>query len=139
MKIRYYIDPETEQPHIYNHGVNEYEVEDVLRKPGEDRPGREGSRVSIGRTKNGRYLRVIYVPDKEKIKMTRQSKFPTGWDEKRVKRVLEHYETQSEDEAVAEDEAAYEDTNQTFMEIPNELIPVVRELIAKKTELTPNV
>jgi hypothetical protein len=71
--------------------------------------------------------------------MTRQSKFPTGWDEKRVKLVLEHYETQSEDEAVAEDEAAYEDTNQTFMEIPNELIPVVRELIAKKTELTPNV
>ena len=51
MKIRYYIDPETEQPHIYNHGVNEYEVEDVLRKPGEDRPGREGSRVSIGKTK----------------------------------------------------------------------------------------
>jgi hypothetical protein len=39
------------------------EVEDVLRKPGEDRPGREGSRVSIGRTKSGRYLRVIYVPD----------------------------------------------------------------------------
>jgi len=73
------------------------------------------------------------------MKMTRQSKFPTGWDEKRVKRVLEHYETQSEDEAVAEDKAAYEDTNQTFMEIPNELIPVVRELIAKKTELTPNV
>ena len=71
--------------------------------------------------------------------MTRQSKFPKGWDEKRVKRVLEHYETQSEDEAVAEDEAAYEDTNQTFMEIPNELVPVVRELIAKKTELTPNV
>ena len=74
--------------------------------------------------------------NKEKIKMTRQSKFPTGWDEKRVKRVLEHYETQSEDEAVAEDEAAYEDTNQTFMEIPNELVPVVREFIAKKTELT---
>jgi len=71
--------------------------------------------------------------------MTKQSKFPTGWDEKRVKRVLEHYETQSEDEAVTEDEAAYEDTNQTFMEIPNELIPVVRELIAKKTELTPNI
>lgn len=71
--------------------------------------------------------------------MTRQTKFPKGWDEKRVKRVLEHYEAQSEDEAVAEDEAAYEDTNQTFMEIPNELIPVVRGLIAKKTELTPNV
>ena len=71
--------------------------------------------------------------------MTRQSKFPAGWDEKRVKRVLELYESQSEDEAVAEAEAAYEDSNQTFMEIPNELIPVVRELIAKKTGLTPNV
>ena len=47
MKIRYYIDPEIKQPHIYNHGVSEDEVEDVLRKPGEDRPGREGSRVSI--------------------------------------------------------------------------------------------
>ena len=35
MKIRYYIDPETKQPHIYNHGVNEDEVEDVLRKPGD--------------------------------------------------------------------------------------------------------
>ncbi len=71
--------------------------------------------------------------------MTKQSKFPPGWDENRVKRVLEHYESQSEDEAVAEDEAAYEDIDQTFIEIPNELIPVVRELIAKKTELTPNV
>jgi hypothetical protein len=64
--------------------------------------------------------------------MTKQSKFPTGWDEERVKRVLEHYESQSEDEAVAEDEAAYEDPSQTFMEIPNDLVPVVRELLAKK-------
>ncbi len=35
--------------------------------------------------------------------------FPPGWDEERVRRVLEHYEAQSEEEAVAEDEAAYED------------------------------
>ena len=47
--------------------------------------------------------------------------------------------TQSEYEAFAEGEAAYEDPNQTFMEIPNELVPVVRELIAKKTALTSNV
>jgi hypothetical protein len=63
MQIRFYIDPETEQPHIYNHGVRKDEVEDVLRKPGEDRPGNEGSRVAIGKTGAGRYLRVIYVPD----------------------------------------------------------------------------
>ena len=63
MNIRYYIDPETELPHIYRHDVEETEVEDVLSTPGEDRLGREGSRVAIGRTSEGRYLRVIYVPD----------------------------------------------------------------------------
>jgi len=65
MNIRFYIDPETQLPHIYQHGVDESEVEDVLRKPGEDRQGWEGSRVAIGQTNNGRYLRVIYVPDPE--------------------------------------------------------------------------
>ena len=62
----------------------------------------------------------------------KQSKFPPGWDEKRVNEVLTHYETQTEEEAVAEDEAAFEDSSQTFMEIPNELVPKVRELIAKR-------
>ena len=64
--------------------------------------------------------------------MTKKTNYPKGWDEARVKRVIEHYESQSEEEALAEDEAAYEDLNQTFIEVPNELIPEVRELIAKK-------
>jgi hypothetical protein len=63
MKIRFYLDPTTGQPHTREHGVDESEVEDVLEEPGEDRPGREGSRVAIGQTRAGRYLRVIYVPD----------------------------------------------------------------------------
>jgi hypothetical protein len=37
----------------------------VLLSPGEDRLGREDSRVVIGKTRAGRYLRVIYVPDPE--------------------------------------------------------------------------
>jgi hypothetical protein len=61
----------------------------------------------------------------------KQSKFPRGWDEKRVKAVIEHYETQSEEESVAEDEAAFEASDQTVMEIPSKLVPLVRELIAK--------
>jgi uncharacterized DUF497 family protein len=65
MNIRYYFDPGTGQPHIYNHGVDEEEVEDVLDGPGEDRPGHEGSRIAVGQTRGGRYLRVIYVPDPE--------------------------------------------------------------------------
>ena len=63
--VRYYIDPETGSPHIHNHDVVEDEVEEVLASPGEDRQGEEGSRVAIGQTEAGRYLRVIYVPDPE--------------------------------------------------------------------------
>lgn len=59
------------------------------------------------------------------------SKFPPGWDEKRVQAVLDHYESQTEEEALAEDEAAYEQGGQTTMEIPSDLVPKVRELIAK--------
>ena len=65
MRVRYYIDPETELPHVYRHNVSEQEVEEVLRRPGEDRPGRQGSRIAIGQTTDGRYLRVVYVPDPE--------------------------------------------------------------------------
>jgi hypothetical protein len=65
VRIRFYVDPESSLPHIRRHGVSEVEVLEVLERPGEDRPGREGSRVAIGRTRVGRYLRVIYVPDPE--------------------------------------------------------------------------
>jgi hypothetical protein len=60
-----------------------------------------------------------------------QSKFPEGWDEERVRRVLAHYDTQTEDEGVAEDEAAMAPP-QTVMDIPHDLVPKVRELIAKR-------
>ena len=60
-----------------------------------------------------------------------KNKFPPEWDERRVQRVLAHYESQSEEEAVAEDEAAYEDEGQTIMGIPKELVPKVRDLIAQ--------
>ena len=65
MRIRLYLDPDTNEPHIQDHGVEEQEVREVLLRPLEDRPGREGSRVAVGQTAGGRYLRVIYVPDPE--------------------------------------------------------------------------
>ena len=64
--------------------------------------------------------------------MTEKSRFPKGWDEARVKRVIEHYESQTDEEGVAEDEAATEAEQQTLMEVPNDLVPAVRELIAKR-------
>ena len=63
MTVRFYIDPATAQPHIYDHSVVEEEVEDVLARPMEDRAGRDGARIALGQTEAGRYLRVIYVPD----------------------------------------------------------------------------
>ena len=63
--------------------------------------------------------------------MKRQSQFPPGWDEARVRRVLEHYESQTDEEAVAEDEASFDTTTHTAMEVPVELVPAVRELIEK--------
>ena len=62
----------------------------------------------------------------------KRANFPEGWDEERVRRVLEHYDKQSDEEAVAEDEASYESTTHTAMEIPVELVPQVRELLAKR-------
>jgi hypothetical protein len=56
--------------------------------------------------------------------------FPPGWDEERVRRVLAHYETQTEDEAVDEDERAFE-KGQTVIEVPAELMPVIREVLAQ--------
>lgn len=66
MRARLYIDPATGSPHIYGHDVDEDEVIQVLKRPDEDRNGREGSRLALGQTDSGRYLRVIYVPDVER-------------------------------------------------------------------------
>lgn len=48
MDFRYSLDPETGQPHIYDHGINEAEVEWVLSRPGEDGPSTGGARQSVG-------------------------------------------------------------------------------------------
>lgn len=63
--------------------------------------------------------------------MRKATEFPPGWDAERVRQVLSHYERQTDEQAVAEDEAAYESTTHTAMEVPVELVPAVRSLLAK--------
>jgi hypothetical protein len=157
VRLRYFVDPETGEPHIWNHAVSEDEVEAILRAPGEDRRGSNDSRAAIGRTPSGRYLRVIYVRDPapesffiDCLRASRQTaygihsaqakeeaimpknEFPPGWDERRVRELIAHYEGQSEEEAVAEDEAAFERQSTSMVEVPNELLPAVRELLSKR-------
>ena len=62
-----------------------------------------------------------------------EEKFPPGWDAARVKRLIDRYENMDEDELLAEDEAAREAEGQTIMIVPTELVPAIRELIARKT------
>lgn len=64
--LRFYIDPQTEEPHIYNHDVTEEEVEEVLARPADDFPGRNNSRLALGVTSSGRHLQVVYVPDPDR-------------------------------------------------------------------------
>jgi hypothetical protein len=136
--VRFYIDPATEQPHIYGHSVLEEEVEDVLARPMEDssrsrrlsdraRPNRGGlvpasdlragphPRVGVChygvRTRREGQEGVATAPDAIIPEtMKKQNRFPPGWNDARVRRVLAHYEAQSDTEAVAEDEAAYRST-----------------------------
>ena len=63
----------------------------------------------------------------------RKQTFPPGWDEARVRRLIAHYEQMGEEEQVAEDEAAQEAQGQTLMVIPTDLVPAVRDLIARRT------
>lgn len=63
--FRFYIDPETGEPHIYRHGVTEEEAEEVLLHSEDDFPGRRDSRIALGATSRGRYLQVVYLPEPE--------------------------------------------------------------------------
>jgi len=61
--------------------------------------------------------------------MGRRNEYPKGWTEARIRRVIEHYDSQTDEEAAAEIEAGLA---RTTMEVPIALVPVVRKLIAKR-------
>ena len=67
----------------------------------------------------------------EKKEIMTENTFPPGWDDKSVKQLITHYEKQTEDEAVEEDEAVFSRSKFTVVEVPKELLPAIRELIAK--------
>jgi hypothetical protein len=63
--------------------------------------------------------------------MKTSRRFPNGWNEERVRQLLEHYESQTDEESVAEDEAAFEAPRDTTMTVPVDLVPAVRDLISR--------
>ena len=63
MDLRFWNDPESGLPHIYDHGVSEDEVYEVLHGRGEEFPGDDRSQIRLGQTAAGRYPQVVFVPD----------------------------------------------------------------------------
>jgi hypothetical protein len=66
MDLRFHIDSETGEPHLFEHGVTEEEVRQVLAGRGDDFRGKRRARIRFGQTLDGRYLKVIYVPDADR-------------------------------------------------------------------------
>jgi hypothetical protein len=64
----------------------------------------------------------------------KQARFPPGWNQERVESVLQHYEQQSEEQAVTEDDELFKLPEQTVMEVPTSLVAAVRELIARHNQ-----
>jgi hypothetical protein len=61
---------------------------------------------------------------------TIEQHFPPGWDEDRVKRLIAHYDSLTEEEQVAEDEAAVgKQQGQTVITVPDTLLPAIRQLL----------
>jgi hypothetical protein len=71
MVIRFFIDPDTELPHIFQHHVSVEEVVELFRNYHltEGSRRREGAekapRIALGRTNAGRYMKIVFSPDEE--------------------------------------------------------------------------
>ena len=63
--------------------------------------------------------------------MSARQKYPHGWDVARIKKVLDYYENQTDEEAAAEIEEAMNSPHLTAMQIPVNLVPAVRRLLAR--------
>jgi hypothetical protein len=70
--------------------------------------------------------------ENEEMRKTRKQKLPRGWTEERVRKLAEHHDNQTEDERVAEIDAALHAEGHTVMVVPTELVPEIVKLINKK-------
>jgi hypothetical protein len=58
--------------------------------------------------------------------------FPRGWNEKRVREVIDYYDRQTEGEELAEYEASMHLEDMRVMLVPAELVPEVNRLIRQR-------
>ncbi|MEM9703776.1 MAG: hypothetical protein AAF907_15155 [Planctomycetota bacterium] len=78
-------------------------------------------------------MSALPTADPDDRKPVDPNRYPAGWDGSRVQDVLSHYEGLSDEEWIAEDEAAEQDTEtHCRITIPKELLPEVRALLSKR-------
>ena len=65
-------------------------------------------------------------------KTMKKQRLPKGWTEEQIRKLAEYHDNMTEDQQVAEIEAALNDENQTMMMVPTELVPEIVKLINKK-------
>ena len=100
----------------------------AVHEPGAQPAGEGRRRGEADRRQHGEVGRGVMTRSN---RVLQRSLLPDGWSEARVAEVIEHYETQSEDEAVAEDQAALSNPGQTVMVIPTRAVPAVRKLLVE--------
>ena len=67
-----------------------------------------------------------------KMTTRKNQAYRAGWDEERIRKLAEHYDNQTENEQVAEHEAAFLADGQTVMIVPTEPVPEIVKLISEK-------
>ncbi|MCC6426730.1 MAG: hypothetical protein IT435_07900 [Phycisphaerales bacterium] len=81
MRITFYIDPDTDLPHVENHGIETTECVEVLENAGQDFKSRSGARTAYGQTRAGRYLKVVYRLDKDEDELLVITAYPIKGNE----------------------------------------------------------
>ena len=61
-----------------------------------------------------------------------EQRLPPGWNEARIRQVLDHCDSRDEDEQTAEIEAAWEAEGMTLMAVPTDLAPEIHAILARK-------
>ena len=60
-----------------------------------------------------------------------KQEFPPGWNERKVRAVIQHYDRLTEDELAHEIETAQEVPEETLISVPTELLPTIQQLIVR--------
>lgn len=59
------------------------------------------------------------------------NRYPKGWNRKKVRQVAAYYDHQSDEQAIAEAEAAYRKRKSALIEVPLKLLPRLRRMLAR--------